>query len=50
MPPWPSIIEPQSFTPRSRLMADITSPPKKPMRQMVSDISAACHGLKGVAQ
>lgn len=50
MPPWPSIMVPQSWTPRSRLMADITSPPKKPIMQTVNTISAACPGLKGVAQ
>jgi len=48
MPPWPSIIWPQSFTPRSRLMADITRPPKKPIRFMINDMTAACQGENGV--
>ena len=50
MPPCPSIMCPQSFTPRSRLIADITSPPKKPMTFTVSAISAACQKVNGVIQ
>jgi hypothetical protein len=50
MPPWPSIRLPQSLTPRSRLIADITRPPKKPITQIASAISAACHGANGVIQ
>ena len=48
MPPWPSIMWPQSFTPRSRLIADITRPPKKPIRQMTRATSAASFGVNGV--
>ena len=40
MPPWPPIIVPQSLTPRSRLIADMTSPPKKPIAQIASAIFA----------
>ncbi|MNC31415.1 hypothetical protein D3C75_797340 [compost metagenome] len=50
MPPWPSIMCPQSFTPRSRLMADITRPPKKPSKVTTRAISAACQKLNGVIQ
>ena len=46
--PWPSTGRPQSFTPRSRLMADITSPPTKPIDATNSDIAAACQKLNGV--
>src|SRR5258708_7743608 len=49
IPPWPSIRLPQSFTPRSRLIADITSPPRKPMIVINRDIAAACHTLNGVS-
>ena len=48
MPPWPSISWPQSLTPRSRLIADITSPPKKPIRLITSAMAAACQGENGV--
>src|SRR5690606_24821374 len=41
---------PQSFTPRSRLIADITSPPKNPIRQIIKAMSAACSMLNGGAQ
>jgi hypothetical protein len=34
------------LVPRSRLIADITSPPKKPIVLMTSAISAACHGQR----
>lgn len=30
-------------------MADMTSPPPKPMKVMTSDIPADCQGVKGVA-
>ena len=39
---------PQSFTPRSRLIADITKPPKKPRMLIISAISNACQKEKGV--
>src|SRR6266481_138065 len=48
MPPWPSIIWPQSLTPRSRLIADITRPPQNPIRLITSAMIAACHGENGV--
>src|SRR5690606_17295004 len=48
MPPCPSIMWPQSLTPRSRLIADITSPPKKPIRLTTRASSAACQGVNGV--
>src|ERR1035438_2816072 len=48
MPPCPSIRCPQSFTPRSRLMADITSPPRKPVIVIRKENAAACQGWKGV--
>ena len=38
---------PRSFAPRSRLIAERTSPPKNPARQMSSAIAAVCEGLKG---
>ena len=41
---------PQSFTPRSRLIADITRPPRKPIMQIARDTNADCHGVKGVIQ
>ncbi|MNN00107.1 hypothetical protein D3C81_1126900 [compost metagenome] len=41
---------PQSFTPRSRLMADITRPPKKPSRVTTRATKAACQKLNGVIQ
>ena len=31
MPPWPVIIVPQSFAPKSRLTAESTRPPRKPI-------------------
>src|SRR5438477_6791831 len=33
---------PQSLTPRSRLMADITNPPKNPIRLIISATAPAC--------
>src|SRR6476646_1676618 len=48
MPPWPSMELPKSLTPRSRLIADMVSPPAKPMRAMANDISMACNGENGV--
>src|SRR6185503_19720618 len=48
MPPCPSIMVPQSLTPRSRLIADITSPPRKPINAITSAIAAASHTVNGV--
>src|SRR5579871_1421987 len=48
MPPCPSIRCPQSFTPRSRLIADITSPPKNPVIVIRNENNAACQGRNGV--
>src|ERR1051325_7737029 len=48
-PPCPSIAEPQSFTPRSRLIADIVRPPANPIMQITKAMIVACHQLKGVA-
>src|SRR5699024_11113345 len=48
IPPWPAIVAPKSLTPRSRLIEDITSPPKKPIRQETNARSAACHQANGV--
>ena len=31
IPPWPGISWPQSFTPKSRFIADITRPPRNPI-------------------
>ena len=47
---WPGIDWPQSFTPRSRLIADMTSPPRKPMTFATSAMPAACKGVNGVSQ
>ena len=47
-PPWPAIRWPQSLTPLSRLIADITRPPKKPISAITSDSPNACHGVNGV--
>jgi hypothetical protein len=43
-----SIMWPQSLTPRSRLIADITRPPKKPMSVTTSAMPPATSGVKGV--
>jgi predicted ATPase/DNA-binding SARP family transcriptional activator len=43
-PPCPSIIDPQSLTPRSRLIAEVTKPPKKPIRQLTKASGTAPHG------
>ena len=40
---------PQSLMPRSRLIADITRPPQKPIRLTASDMPNACHGVNGVS-
>src|SRR5579885_1549017 len=48
MPPWPSIIEPQSLAPRPRLTAESASPPRKPASTITADIAPACHGENGV--
>src|SRR5690242_3108748 len=40
---------PQSLMPRSRLMADITSPPPKPGSVIARHIPADCQGVNGVA-
>ncbi len=48
-PPWPAMEPPQSFAPRSRLIAERTSPPKNPARQISRAMRAACQGVKGVA-
>jgi len=47
-PPWPSIIVPQSFAPSERLIAESTSPPRKPATTIASAIAAASTGEKGV--
>ena len=48
-PPWPSMSAPQSFTPRSRLMADITRPPANPRPHSARLTRPDCHGVNGVA-
>src|SRR6185437_1109441 len=48
IPPWPSIVLPKSFTPRSRLMADMVSPPANPMSASASDMPRATSGGNGV--
>src|SRR5699024_2935030 len=48
MPPCPAIVAPKSLTPRSRLIDDITSPPKKPIRHDTKASRAVCHQVKGV--
>src|SRR6266487_6387888 len=48
-PPCPSIIAPKSFTPRSRLMADMTNPPANPINVIASAMPADCQGVNGVA-
>jgi hypothetical protein len=41
MPPWPAMSAPKSLTPRSRLIAEATSPPAKPNRQIAKAKRAA---------
>ncbi|MNL56550.1 hypothetical protein D3C87_1800520 [compost metagenome] len=48
MPPWPSIMWPQSLMPRSRLIADMTIPPAKPSRLISTAINSDCQKVKGV--
>src|SRR5690349_13794101 len=48
MPPCPSIIVPQSLTPRSRLIADITRPPRNPASVIISETAAAWRNENGV--
>src|SRR5699024_7521103 len=48
MPPCPAMVAPKSLTPRSRLIDDITRPPKKPIRHETKASSAACHQTNGV--
>src|SRR5690625_1929603 len=48
MPPCPGIVDPKSFTPRSRLIELKTSPPAKPRRQETKARAAACSGVNGV--
>ncbi|MNY09898.1 hypothetical protein D3C86_1428470 [compost metagenome] len=48
MPPWPSIMCPQSFTPRSRLIADITMPPANPSKLISRAMSSDCQAVNGV--
>ena len=50
MPPWPSIICPQSFAPRLRFTALSASPPRKPASTITALIPAACHGVNGTAR
>src|SRR3546814_5217390 len=42
IPPWPSIMWPQSLAPRLRLTADSASPPSAPQTTISADISADC--------
>src|SRR3546814_8473762 len=48
IPPWPSIMWPQSLAPRLRLTADSASPPSAPQTTISADISADCSGVNGV--
>jgi hypothetical protein len=43
-PPWPSIVRPQCFAPRSRLTPESTKPPRKPATTM-SPLSTAAWTL-----
>jgi hypothetical protein len=49
-PPCPWIDDPQSFTPRSRLIADMVNPPRKPMTVMTKAIPIVCHMPNGVTR
>src|SRR5260370_18843647 len=48
MPPWPSIMMPQSLAPRLRFTADKVRPPSTPMTTMTNDMSNDCCQVKGV--
>ena len=47
IPPWPSIIVPQSLAPRLRFTADSTRPPRKPISTVTKAMTADCSGVNG---